>query len=93
MGNWARKDGNSYGHLLFSIKKDFKCDSKRGRCISDSIYMPFNLRVKLIGIEKGIDIGKDILCPDNATICEATQTCCPLDNGDFGCCGLLHVNY
>ena len=59
--------------------KDFKCDASKSLCISENFYMPFHLKME------PIEVGKDILCPDNDTSCNEFQTCCLFDQGQYGC--------
>lgn len=72
----------------------FACDLPNGRCVQNDMFIPFYLKMDLVKFEPELEpspLGKDILCPDNVTLCKEKQTCCNMTTGGFGCCPIKDV--
>lgn len=76
------KDASCCSTGDFCCPNGFKCDIDNGRCIKDSLYIPFHLRMSEIKqLENNI-------CPDGDSECPSGSTCCDLGDGEYGCCGV-----
>jgi len=68
------------------------CDIKAGRCLGASYSLLFARMLPAGGQQNLASPGSQIKlrksCSDPEYSCDDSQTCCPLDEGGFGCCPL-----
>ena len=74
-----------------------KCDIRAGRCVGHSYNLLLaklkqgsakgnhNI-IKMSAIKSNSTVADRKFCPNHSFSCEEDQTCCPLQNGEYGCC-------